>query len=90
MAASGRLLNMGFEEPEGLVERAGESRQNIGRVGVASFIRRGDAGPHRIRGGAIDHDDFGLSQSKIMNVIDSKSLERDADGKPCPLFLIPL
>ncbi|MGH6831390.1 MAG: hypothetical protein ACREDG_09605, partial [Methylocella sp.] len=30
----------------------------------------------------LDHDDFGLNQSKIMNVIDSKSLERDAGGKP--------
>jgi hypothetical protein len=27
---------------------------------------------------ALDHDDFGLNQSKIMNVIDSKNLERDA------------
>ncbi|MGP0060599.1 MAG: hypothetical protein ACLPID_15040 [Beijerinckiaceae bacterium] len=26
---------------------------------------------------ALDHDDFGLNQSKIMNVIDSKDLERD-------------
>jgi hypothetical protein len=27
---------------------------------------------------SLDHDDFGLNQSKIMNVIDSKSLEQDA------------
>jgi tRNA (guanine-N7-)-methyltransferase len=27
--------------------------------------------------GPLDHDDFGLNQSKLMNVIDSKSLERD-------------
>jgi len=27
-----------------------------------------------------DHDDFGLTQSKILNVIDSNSLERDAGG----------
>jgi hypothetical protein len=29
----------------------------------------------------LDHNDFGLYQSKIMNVIGSKSLERDAGGK---------
>ncbi|MHB8887011.1 MAG: VOC family protein [Methylovirgula sp.] len=39
---------------------------------------------------ALDHDDLGLNQSKIINVIDSKSLERDASGKPRTLFLIPL
>jgi hypothetical protein len=29
---------------------------------------------------SLDHDDFGLNRSKIMNVIDSKSLEQDAGG----------
>jgi hypothetical protein len=38
---------------------------------------------------ALDHDDFGLNQSKII-VIDSKDLERDADAKPPTLLLIPL
>jgi hypothetical protein len=37
----------------------------------------------------LDHDDFGLIQSKIMNVIDSKSLERDAGGKPVSTFPHP-
>jgi hypothetical protein len=37
----------------------------------------------------LDHDDFGLNQSKIMNVIDSKSLERDAGGKPVSTFPHP-
>jgi hypothetical protein len=49
--------------------------------------------PDALEGRAVeclDHDDFGLTQSKIMIVIDSKSLERDAGGKPFPLFLIPL
>jgi hypothetical protein len=36
-----------------------------------------------------DHDDFGLSQSTIMNVIDSNGLERDAGGKPVSTFLHP-
>jgi hypothetical protein len=36
-----------------------------------------------------DHDDFGLTQSKIMNVIDSNSLERDASGKPVSTTLHP-
>jgi hypothetical protein len=31
-----------------------------------------------------------LDQSKIMNVIDSNDLERDAGGKALTLFLIPL
>ncbi|MHB8886301.1 MAG: RNA polymerase sigma factor, partial [Methylovirgula sp.] len=38
----------------------------------------------------LDHDDFGLNQSKIINVIDAKRIERDASGKPLTLFLIPL
>jgi hypothetical protein len=36
---------------------------------------------------ALDHDDIGLFQSKIMNVIDSKHLERE---NRFTLFLIPL
>ncbi|WP_210162187.1 nickel/cobalt transporter [Methyloferula stellata] len=38
---------------------------------------------------AQDHDDFGFNQSKIMNVIDSYRLERDAGGKPVPTFPHP-
>ena len=37
----------------------------------------------------LDHDDFGLDQSKVMNVIDSNQLERDAGGKPVPTFPHP-
>jgi hypothetical protein len=44
--------------------------------------------PPRVKSG-LDHDDFGLIQSKIMNVIDSKDLERDAGGKPVPTFPHP-
>jgi hypothetical protein len=39
---------------------------------------------------SLDHDGFGVNQSKIMNVTESKSLGRDAGGKPFPLFIIPL
>jgi hypothetical protein len=38
---------------------------------------------------SLDHDDFGLNPSKIMNVIESKSLERDAGGKPVSTFPHP-
>jgi hypothetical protein len=34
------------------------------------------------RESALDHDDLGSNRSKIMNVIDSKTSERDAGGKP--------
>jgi predicted TPR repeat methyltransferase len=37
----------------------------------------------------LDHDDFGLNQSKIMNVVDSNNLERDAGEKPVPTFSHP-
>ncbi len=40
-------------------------------------------------GHALDHDDFGPNRSKVMNVIDSKSLERDAGGKPVATFPHP-
>jgi hypothetical protein len=32
--------------------------------------------------GALDQEDFGLNPSRIMKVIDSKSLEQDGGGKP--------
>jgi hypothetical protein len=41
----------------------------------------------------LDHDDFGSTivfLAKIMNVIDSISLERDAGEKPLRTFSIPL
>ncbi|MDX0403672.1 hypothetical protein GOC91_00945 [Sinorhizobium medicae] len=38
----------------------------------------------------LDHDVFGLDRPKNINVIDSNKVERDAGGKPHPLFLIPL
>jgi hypothetical protein len=38
---------------------------------------------------AIDHDGFGLNQSKAINVIDSNSAERDVGGKPVPTFPHP-
>jgi malate synthase len=37
----------------------------------------------------IDHDDFGRNQSKIMNEIDSNTLERDAGEKPASTFSHP-
>jgi hypothetical protein len=36
-----------------------------------------------------DHDDFGRNPSKIMNVIDSNSLKRDAGEKPASAFSHP-
>ncbi|HEY3948430.1 LysE family translocator [Phenylobacterium sp.] len=39
--------------------------------------------------GGLDHGDFGLNQSKIINVIDSKRLERVAGGKPLRTFPQP-
>jgi predicted ATP-grasp superfamily ATP-dependent carboligase len=38
---------------------------------------------------ALDHDDIGLNQSKIMNLTDFKSLERDASGKVVSTFPHP-
>jgi hypothetical protein len=37
----------------------------------------------------LDHDDFGSNRSKIINVIDSNILERDAGGKPLHTFPHP-
>jgi putrescine transport system ATP-binding protein len=36
-----------------------------------------------------DHYDFGSNRSKVMNMIDSKSVERDAGGKPVSTFPHP-
>ena len=43
----------------------------------------------KLVGALLDHDDFGLNQSKIMNVIDFKSLVRDAGGKVVSTFPHP-
>jgi hypothetical protein len=43
----------------------------------------------RLSGFASDHDDFGLNQSKVINVIGFQSLERDGTENRYPLFLIP-
>jgi hypothetical protein len=37
-----------------------------------------------------DHDDFGWNQSKIMNEIDSNSLERDGSEKPVSAYSYPV
>jgi hypothetical protein len=37
----------------------------------------------------LDHDEFGLNQSKIINVIDLLELERVAGGKPLHTFPHP-
>jgi hypothetical protein len=39
---------------------------------------------------ALDRDDFGSNRSKVINVIDSNRLERDAGEKVLTLFLVPL
>ena len=36
-----------------------------------------------------DHDDFGLKQSKVINVIDARTLELDAGGKVVSTFPHP-
>ena len=64
-------------------------------AGSAPLSRRGarvfaSPAPPPALARALDDDDFGLNQSKIMNVIDSNRLERDAGGKAGPLFLVPL
>jgi thiol-disulfide isomerase/thioredoxin len=40
-------------------------------------------------GAALDHDELGSNRSKLVNVIDSKVLERDASGKPDSTFPHP-
>jgi hypothetical protein len=62
-------------------------RSNLGDVEAGRKARLYLSGA---RAAALDHDDLGLNQFKIMNVIDSNSLEWDAGGKARTLFLIPL
>jgi DNA mismatch repair protein MutL len=57
-----------------------EARQSPANPGFAE-----DSAPYE----PVDHDDFGLAQSKIMNVIDSNNLERDSSGKPGSTFPHP-
>jgi hypothetical protein len=59
---------------------------------VVPFAQKRRAGWRSFRAASkmiLDHDDFGLKQSKIINLIDSKSLERDAGGKPVSTFPHP-
>ncbi|QIG49669.1 aminopeptidase N [Nordella sp. HKS 07] len=41
------------------------------------------------KGGPLDHDEFGLNQSKLINVIDSNNLARDSREKPVSAFSHP-
>ncbi|MQX16390.1 hypothetical protein GHK62_16920 [Sinorhizobium terangae] len=40
--------------------------------------------------GVLNHDNFRSNRPRVINVIDSNKLERDAGGKPVTLFLNPL
>jgi hypothetical protein len=52
--------------------------------------RRDPRRPRRIHlRSTLDHDDFGLNQSKITNVIDFNHLERNAGGKVVSTFPHP-
>jgi hypothetical protein len=67
------------------------ARPRFRRLGPRRFaLNSAHVGVVTARAGGLDHDDFGSNRSKIMNVIDSNSLERDAGGKVRTLFLIPL
>jgi hypothetical protein len=57
--------------------------KETGRPGDSS--RKICAGVHF----CLDRDDFGLNPSKIMNVINCESLERDTGEKPVPTFPHP-
>jgi hypothetical protein len=54
-------------------------------VGACSFRKTA----HTFAEHALGYDDFGRTQSKIMNVIDPNSLERDAGEKPASTFSHP-
>ena len=55
---------------------------------MASGFERPDLSPSK-PASRTNHDDVGLEQSNIMNVIDSQRLERDAGGKPLRTFPRP-
>ncbi len=65
----------------GLVAAGGEAfARCVAASGASAEARAGEF---------LDHDDFGSNQSKITNLTDSKSLERDAGGKAVPAFPHP-
>ena len=52
-----------------------------------TFLRRTRRNAGRnVKSATLDHDDFGLNQPKIMNVIDSNKLEHDVVRKPLRTF----
>ncbi len=75
----------------GAVERSaapGKIRRNApDTIPVSVIGRLAVSRDHAGKG--LDHDDFGPNRSKVMNVIDSKCLERDAGGKPVATFPHP-
>jgi hypothetical protein len=50
---------------------------------------RSDPSEDDPRAESLDHNDFGPNRSKVMNVIDSNALERNASGKPVVTFPRP-
>ena len=80
----GRRNGSRVDQGHGQGRRRAQS-QICGTHGFCESQRFGQSQARRL-----DHDDFGSNRSKIMNVIDSNSLERDAGEKVLALFLIPL
>jgi hypothetical protein len=70
-----------------VLEREADHKRDIGESMRRSFEKR--CGRVETLPRHLDHDDFGSNRSKIMNVIDSNILERDAGGKPLHTFPHP-
>ncbi len=71
------------------IERRGEAPRDPGGETKAHEHAVKRVGSSQKSGGyLLDPSDFGSSRSKVMNMIDSKSLELDVGEKPAPLFLI--
>ncbi len=77
---------MGYAEKDELTALLNELLE-AERAGVRVTFESARGGPG---GRILDHDDFGSNRSKVINVIDSNSLEWDAGEKVLTLFLIPL
>jgi ATP-dependent helicase HrpB len=80
------LLSLGAIEADGALTEHGKA---MSRLALPPRLAHMLITASTTGDGALDHDDFGRNRPKIVNVIDSNSLERDAGEKPVSTFSHP-